>query len=93
MTLSRFNQQWFDLGRAARLKAQLHAYQTKTPVYLPMSSYNLTAAYWRDGWNSVSLKDIKNHCQPECAQEAAQSPINDPIQRARLAIGENKSCH
>jgi hypothetical protein len=84
MTLSKFNQQWFDDGRKARLAAQLHAYQTKTPVHLPLSSYNATAAeHWRNGWNSVSIDDIKKHCLP---QPPSAAKINDPIANARRAI-------
>jgi hypothetical protein len=100
MTLSKFNQQWFDDGRKARLAAQLHAYQTKTPVHLPLSSYNATAAeHWRNGWNSVTREDIKNHCQPRNLLDTQNSYVcqirgrnftdiinSDPIANARRAI-------
>jgi hypothetical protein len=87
MTLSKFNQTWFDLGRSARLKAQLTAYKTKQPVQLPLSSYNPTAAaHWRDGWNSVSLEDIQNYCKPNSASNSNVTPINDPIANARKVI-------
>lgn len=85
MTLSKFNQAWYDMGRKARLAAQLHAYQNKTAVHLPLSSYNQTAAeHWRNGWNSVTRDEIKQHCNPN-----AQPPLqtNNPIANARRAIG------
>ena len=92
MTLSKFNQMWFDMGREARLKAQLHAYQTKTAVHLPQSSHNATAAsHWRDGWNSISLDDIKKHCLANgAAQDLGKIPntknVVDPIAHARKIV-------
>jgi hypothetical protein len=90
MSLSRFNQQWYDQGRSDRLKAQLQAYQTKTPVFLPLATHHATAfLHWRNGWNSVSMQDIKNLCQPSQTGQKVNTLPNDPIANARRAIGVN----
>lgn len=91
MTLSKFNQQWYNHGRSDRLKAQVQAYRTKTPVFLPLATHNATAfLHWRNGWNSISTEDIKNACLPNHSPEKALTIANDPIANARRAIQGSK---
>jgi hypothetical protein len=85
--MSPFNQDWFNRGRLQRLKAQLTAYQTSTAVILPMATHNATAfCFWRDGWNSVSLNEIKQHIANSHSQHQAGPLPGDHIAQARNAI-------
>lgn len=62
MTVSKFNQQWYDMGRKARFQATLEAALSRQAVILPESSYNATAAsFWRDGWNSCTLQELTEY--------------------------------
>ena len=61
MSISRFNREWFDMGRKARFKAEAASQKSGELSILPESSYNATAhSYWRQGWNSVTRQEVED---------------------------------
>ena len=84
MAVSKWNQEWYDKGRAQRLAEQLKAHQTKTSVQLPLATHHATAfSFWRKGWNSVTLDEIKQHIRDE--GKANSVPL-DYLAKARSTI-------
>ena len=62
MSISRFNREWFDMGRKARFKAEAASQKSGELSILPESSHNATAhSFWRQGWNSVTRQDLNEY--------------------------------
>lgn len=86
---SRFNKQWFQWGREARLNAEQTAFESGQPVYLPESSYNATAAsYWRQGWNSITREELQNIHQGSAATAHPKRDGLAHIQHIKHRLGE-----
>ncbi|WP_416305193.1 hypothetical protein [Neptunicella sp. SCSIO 80796] len=85
---SKFNKMWYDMGREARLNAERTAALTNAAVILPESSNNATAAsYWRKGWNSPTLSEIKHYITQ--GHPVAKRLANQHLQHIRTQLGVN----
>lgn len=83
--MNRHYQQFYDMGRQARFRAELIAAQTHTAVQLPEATHHATCyQYWRQGWNSVQLQDIAEHIQGT-NKRTTRNALNH-IEQARSAI-------
>ena len=90
MSISRFNREWFDMGRKARFKAEAASQKSGELSILPESSYNATAHhFWREGWNSISLAEMREYLDTHLGRKSTPVSQDHPLTAIKQRLGSS----